>query len=92
MTLMLMREASVYSIKPNVLDSLFNLKRGSERISAQEIKDDIFQRFKIEIGSDQLEVLHQFNTQGREYMMLSLLKTVAFHFLCLEAQEGFKGS
>ena len=91
MTLMLMRDDAIYSIKPNVLDSLFKLKRGSERISALEIKDDIFEKFRIDIDPDQMEQFHMLPNQGREYLMLSLLKTVAFHLLCQEAQGGFKG-
>ena len=85
-TILQMRGASVYSLRPNVLDSLFRLKRGSERISVQEVQEEVFREYNVDIDEDQREMLSEFTSQGREYLILSLLKCVAFHHLCKQTK------
>ena len=85
-TILQMRGAAVYSLRPNVLDSLFRLKRGSERISVQEVQEDVFREYNVDIDEDQREMLSEFTSQGREYLILSLLKCVAFHHLCKQTK------
>ena len=95
------RQAIIHTMKPNVLDILFDLKRGTERISAQEYFWDsnnyneesyqsIQNKFRIQIDEDQLEVYRRCDKVGKEYLLLSLLKTVAFDKLCQEALHGFQ--
>ena len=96
LTLLMMsnQEASVgiHTIKPNVLDTLFSLKVGNERTSIQERLEQIISEdpFTLQISKDAWDTFNDCNTQGKEYLSASLLKTLAFNFLCLEAEDGFQ--
>ena len=95
MTLMMHKGYKVHTMKPNVSDTLFGLKKGNERISAQEIvkiaRDFETQvSFKIlsqdkelYIREEKLEdMYYKASRVDKEHLLLTLLKSVAFDYLC----------
>ena len=106
MTILMHQNKKIFTMKPNVLDALFALKRGNERISAQSLFDlrDDSERIPV-VSNKAIEDLfiedlfiedhhkkkyHGCTNVGKEYLLISFLKTVAFDYLCKQAARGFK--
>lgn len=92
MTLLLLKQKQptlIHTIKPNVLDVLFSLKVGNERISMQEDLEQIISKFAVEVPEEAWETFNECNTQGKEYLTGSLLKAVAFNHVCVIADKEF---
>jgi len=98
MTILKMRRENsiMHTVKPNVLDSIYQLKVGNERTSIQERFDEIVKQrlsednpFAVTIPETAWDSYRECNSQGKEYLASSLLKCVAFKHLCSEAQQGF---
>ena len=101
MTILMHQNKKIYTMKPNVVDALFKLKVGNERISAQSLFDLRDDSERIPVSSNKaIEDLfiedhlkkkyHGCSNVGKEYLLISFLKTVAFDYLCKEAVKGFK--
>lgn len=95
MTLMMLQGYRVHTMKPNVSDTLFGLKKGNERISVQEIVK-IEQDFETQVSYKILsqdkelyireprlgEMYYKASRVDKEHLLLTLLKSVAFDYLC----------
>ena len=101
MTILMHQNKKVYTMKPSNVDALFQLKRGNERISAQSLFDLKDDSERIPVASNRaIEDLfiedhlkkkyHECISVGKEYLLISFLKTVAFDYLCREKAKGFK--
>jgi len=92
MSLLMLRNeeniSRVHTIKPNVLDVLFNRKNVAndymEKIMSQPPTTD--NQFGVEISKEALTEYQECNYHFKELISTSLLKAVAFNYLCLEAQ------
>ena len=95
MTMMMLQGYRVHTMKPNVSDALFGLKKGNERISVQEFVKmeqdyDTQLSFKILSQDKQLyirearlgDMYYKASRVDKEHLLLTLLKSVAFDFLC----------
>jgi len=93
MTIMMRRVQAdtdtIHTIKPAVLDDLFDLKVGSERISIKNALDRIIcgtdredSQFIIDISQESWNYYNKCNNKGKEYLASSLLKALAFNHLC----------
>jgi len=90
-----MNSAGVHTIKPTVLDNLFSLKVGNERVSIQNALERIINTgseeqeetvFSVEISERSWNTYNKCSNQGKEYMASSLLKALAFNHVCREAK------
>jgi len=101
MTILMMSKqhnsVGVHTVKPNVLDALFQLKVGNERISMQDSLDRIISTtttdgnpFTVQISAESWKKYNECNNQGKEYLSGSLHKCLAFNYLCSEAEDGFQ--
>ena len=101
MTILMMSKqhnsVGVHTVKPNVLDALFQLKVGNERISMQDSLDRIISTtttdgnpFTVQISAESWKKYNECNNQGKEYLSGSLHKCLAFNYLCSEAENGFQ--
>ena len=93
------KSVGIHTIKPNVLDSLFSLKVGNERTSIKDQLDNIINEnhrgdnpFTTEVSKASWNTINEYNSQGREYLSTSLLKVLAFNYLCHEAENVLKKS
>ena len=97
LTILKARNATIHALKTNVPDILFNLKQGNESISVQEkvkvnYSDKLVTMKILDEKVDQEILLHDSDKKyfeeasrvNKEYLLLSLLKTVAFEYLCKE--------
>eukprot|EP00092_Neocalanus_flemingeri_P018404 GFUD01019918.1.p1 GENE.GFUD01019918.1~~GFUD01019918.1.p1 ORF type:complete len:340 (-),score=74.55 GFUD01019918.1:24-1043(-) len=91
------KNVGIHTVKPNVLDILFSLKVGSERTSMQEKLDQIISQntlgenpFTLSVSQEAWTAYNECNSQGKEYLSGSLLKALAFKYLCEEAENDFK--
>ena len=95
MTMLMLQGYRVHTMKPNVSDALFGLKKGNERISAQEIvkiEQDfdtqvsfkiLSQNKELHIRDERLgEMYYKASRVDKEHLLLTLLKSVAFDYLC----------
>ena len=95
MTLMMLQGYRVHTMKPNVSDTLFGLKKGNERISVQEIvkiEQDFETQVSYKILSQDKELYireprlgdmyYKASRVDKEHLLLTLLKSVAFDYLC----------
>jgi len=84
--------SAVHTIKPSASDFLFDLKRGTERISAEDSMNNekIKTKFHLHIGEENSLVLQNTSNSGREYLRLSYFQTVAFDYLCKVALQDAK--
>jgi len=93
MTIMMKRmhekSVAIHTIKPAVLDDLFDLKVGSERISIKNALDRIITgsvredgQFIVDISQNSWNHYNKCNNKGKEYLASSLLKALAFNHLC----------
>ena len=95
MTMMMLQGYRVHTMKPNVSDSLFGLKKGNERISVQEIvkmEQDLETQLSFKIFSQDKELYirdarlvdmyYKASRVDKEHLLLTLLKSVAFDYLC----------
>ena len=95
MTMIMLQGYKVHTMKPNVSDALFGLKKGNERISVQEIvkiEQDFEIRMSYKILSQSKELYIRDERLGnmyykasrvdKEHLLLTLLKSVAFDYLC----------
>ena len=95
MTILMLQGYRVHTMKPYVSDALFGLKKGNERISVQEIvkiEQDIDTQvsFKIMSQNKELyireerlgELYYKASRVDKEHLLLTLLKSVAFDYLC----------
>ena len=91
------RNTTIHALKTNVPDVLFNLKQGNESISVQEkvkvnYSEKLIAMKILDEKVDQEILLHDSDKKyfeeasrvNKEYLLLSLLKTVAFEYLCKE--------
>jgi len=94
-TMLMMRSTGtgiVHTIKPNVINTLFNLKIGQERTSIHQCLDELITQhpFEITLPSSSREFYEECNSQGKEYLGGALLKCLAFDHLCHKAIDGFR--
>ena len=97
MTMMMLHGSRVHTMKPNVSDTLFGLKKGNERISVQEIvnkniEQDILTQVSFKILEDNRnlyirdeklgDIYYRASRVDKEHLLLTLLKSVAFDYLC----------
>lgn len=95
MTMLMLQGYRVHTMKPNITDALFGLKKGNERISAQEIvkiEQDVDTQVSFNILSQTKELYitderlgdmyYKASRVDKEHLLLTLLKSVAFDYLC----------
>jgi len=93
MTIMMKRKhmhnVGIHTIKPSVLDNMFDLKIGNERTSVKNAMDRIISGthgedalFSVDISEKYWIHYHKCNKKGQEYLASSLLKALAFNHVC----------
>ena len=95
MTMLMLQGYRVHTMKPNITDALFGLKKGNERISVQEIvkiEQDVDTQVSFQILSQNKELYitderlgdmyYKASRVDKEPLLLTLLKSVAFDYLC----------
>jgi len=87
------QKSEIHTIKPSVIDHIFDLKIGSERRSMKLEFHSLIQtgdeegNFKVEIEEDQWDYYGESDSHGKETLLSCVGQALAFHHLCCANED-----